>query len=117
MSVQTSPQALLVEIMCNQTDASPKNEQTVEDTHAEVVFCLFGAKGAAIAQEVHKADGNTAVHVEDEVVFLGRSDGLNSDGVVKHLATRKALVNKFLNKFDTEIWVVARLDLMANAGD
>lgn len=117
MSIQASPQALLVQIMCNQADTPPQNKQAVKNTHVEVVLCLFRAEGAAIAEEIHEANGNTAVNVKNKVVLLRRSNGLNSDGVVKHLAAREALVDEFFDKFDTEIRVVARLDLMANTRD
>lgn len=72
MPVETSPQPLLVKEMSNQTNASAENEQAVEDTHLQVVLGLFVGEGTTVANQVNKADSNAAVHVEDEVVLLGR---------------------------------------------
>src|SRR3954452_19718841 len=41
MPVQTGTQSLLIQEVCNQTDTAAKHEQTVEDTHAQVLLCLF----------------------------------------------------------------------------
>lgn len=91
--------------MRNETDTATEHEETVEDTHTEVVFGLFGAEGTAVAEEVDEADGNAAVDVEDEVVLLGRSHGLDSNGVVEHLAAGEALLDELFDKLDTEIGV------------
>lgn len=91
--------------MRNETDTATEHEETVEDTHTEVVFGFFGAKGTAVAEEVDEADGHAAVDVEDEVVLLGRSHGLDSNGVVEHLAAGKALLDELFDKLDTEIRV------------
>lgn len=42
VTVQASAQSLLVEVVGNETNASAQDEQTVEDTHLEVVLSLFG---------------------------------------------------------------------------
>lgn len=105
MSVQAGPQPLLVEVMRDETDTPAEHEETVEDTHAEVVFGLLGAKGTAVAEEIDEADGNAAVDVEDEVVLLGRGHRLDGDGVVEHLAAGEALLDELFDKLDTEIRV------------
>lgn len=83
MSVQAGAQSLLVEEMSNQTDTAAQNEETVKHTHAQVVFRLLGRESAAIAEQIDEADSDTAVDVEDQIVFLGGGDGLNGDGVVE----------------------------------
>lgn len=105
MSVQARPQPLLVKVMGDETDTATEHEETVEDAHAEVVFGLFGAEGAAVAEEVDEADGNAAVDVEDEVVLLGRSHRLDGDGVVEHLTAGEALLDELFDKLDAEIGV------------
>jgi len=70
MSVQAGAQSLLVQEMCNQTDTAAEDEETVEDTHAEVVFRLFRRESTAVAEQIDEADGDTAVDVEDQIVFL-----------------------------------------------
>ena len=103
--------------MGNQSDASAEDEQAVQDTHVEIVLGFFGAEGSAVAHQVDETDGNASIDVEDEVIFLRCSDGLNGNGVVEHLATREALVDEFFHKLDTEIWIVPRFDFVANTGD
>src|SRR5438045_3593188 len=46
MSVQTSAQSLLVEVMCNQTNASAQHEETVKNTHLQVVLGFLGTESA-----------------------------------------------------------------------
>ena len=117
MSIQTGPQTFLVKVMRNQTNTPTKYEQSVQDTHVQVVFGFFGAEGATVSHQINKADCDAAIDVENEVVLLGSSDGLDSDSVVEHLAAREALFDELLDKLHTEIGVVAGLDFMANTGD
>lgn len=117
MSVQPSSQALLVEIMGDQADASSQNEETVENTHLQVIFGLFWAKGAAVAHKIDEADSNAAVNVQNEIVLLGRCHGFNRNGILEHFAAWEALLHKFFDKLYTEIGIIARLDLVANTRD
>ena len=48
MTVETSAESLLVEVMGNKTNGTTKNEETVEDTHREVVLSLLSAEGTAV---------------------------------------------------------------------
>jgi hypothetical protein len=116
VAVETSAQALLIKVVGNETDGATEHEQTVEDTHAHVVLTLLGGEGTAVAEEVNKADGDTAVDVEDQVVLLGGGDGLNGDSVVEQLGAGEVLLDELLDELDTEIGVVAGLDLVANTG-
>src|SRR5690242_17321372 len=70
MAVQTSPQTLLVQEMGNQTDGPAQHEQTVENTHAEVVLGLLRRESTTVADKVNEADSNAAIHVQNQVVLL-----------------------------------------------
>ena len=117
MSVQSGPQPLLVKEMGNQTDTAAKNEQSVEDTHLQVVFSLFRSESTSAAHEVNEADGDGTVDVEDEVVLLAGGDGLDGDGVVEELGRGEVGLAELLDERDTEIGVVAGLDPVADTGD
>ena len=117
MPVEASAQPLLVEEVGNQTDAAAEHEQTVEHTHLEIIFGFFGRKGAAVAHEVDKADGDAAVDVEDEVVLLGGGDLFDGESVVKRLGIWEVLLDELLDKLDTKVRVVAGLDPVADTGD
>ena len=97
MPVQTGPQTLLVKVMRDQTDTPTEHEQAVKDAHVHVVLGFLGAKGTAIPHQIDKADGDAAVHVENEVVLLRRGDGLDGNGVVEHLAARKVLLDELFD--------------------
>jgi hypothetical protein len=71
MPVETSAQPLLVKEMGNETDASAKNEETIEDTHLQVVLSLLLGEGTTVADKVNEADSDAAVNVENQVVLLG----------------------------------------------
>lgn len=117
MAVETSAQALLVEVVGNETDGAAEHEQTVEDTHAHVVLALLRGEGTAVAEKVNEADSDTAVDVEDQVVLLRGGDGLNGNSVVEQLGAGEVLLDELLDELDTEIRVVAGLDTVTNTGD
>ena len=117
MTVETSTQTLLVEEVGNKTNASAENEKTVKDTHLEVVLSLLSGESAAVADEINKADGNATVDVENQVILLGSSDSLDSEGVVEKLVAGEVVQDVLLDKLDTEIGVVSRLDTVTNTRD
>lgn len=117
MSIQTSSQTLLVEVMSDQADAPSQNKETVEDTHLQIILGLFWTKGAAVAHKIDEADSDAAVNVENEVVLLGCCHCFNRNGIFEHFAAWEALLDKFFDKLYAEIGVIARLDLVANTRD
>ena len=117
VSVQTRAETLLVKVVCNQTNATAQDEQTIEHTHAHVVFDLFGGESSAVAQQIHEADCYTSVDVQDKVVLLGGSDGLNSNGVIEQLGAGEVLLGEFLDQLNTEVGVVTGLNSVTDTGD
>lgn len=117
MSVQASAQSLLVEVVRNQTDATAEHEQTVQDTHLQVILNFLGGEGTAVAEEINEANGNATIDIQDEVILLRSGHGLNSDSIVEQLGAGEVLFRIFFNQLDTEIRVVAGLDSVSNTGD
>jgi len=74
MSVETSAKSLLVKVVSNETNTAAQHEETVQYTHLEVVFCLFGAEGTTIAHKIDKADSDSTVDVQDKVILLRGRD-------------------------------------------
>lgn len=107
MPVQAGAQSLLVQEVCNETDTASKDEQPVEDTHAQVVLCFFGRKGTAVAEQIDETDSNAAVNVENQIVFLGGGDGFHGDGVVKEFVGGEVLDHEFFDELNAEIGVGA----------
>lgn len=117
MTVETGAQSLLVEVVGNETDAATQDEETVEDTHGEVILSLLRGEGTAVAEEIDEADSNAAIDVEDQVVLLGGGDGLDGQGVVEELVAGELGKDVLLDKLDTQIGVVAGLDAVTDTGD
>ena len=117
MPVQTGAQSLLVQEMGNQTDAATQDEESVEDTHLQVVFCFLGAESAAVAHQVDEADRDSTVNVEDEIVLLGGGHGFDGNGVIQKLVAWEVLLDELLDELDTQIGVVAGLDSVSNTRD
>jgi len=117
VTVQASAQSLLVEEVSNQTNGTTEDEKTVENTHLEVVLGLLARESTAVAEEIDKADGDTSVDVENEVVLLGGGDSLDGKSVIQELGGGEVGLDELLDELDTEIGVVARLDAVTNTGD
>ena len=93
--------SLLIQEMGNQTNRTTQDEETVEDTNRQVLFSFLSGERATFSEQVNKADSNTPIHVQDQVVLLGSCDSLNGNGVVKKLVRREVLDDKVLDEFDT----------------
>ena len=117
MPVQASAQPLLVEEVSNQTDTSAKDEETVEDTHLQVVLSLLLGEGTTVAYKIDEADSDATVNVENQVVLLRCCDRLDSQRVVEQLGAGEVLLDVLLDELDTKIGVVAGLDPVANTRD
>jgi hypothetical protein len=117
MPVKTSAQPLLVKEMGNETDTSAEDEETVKDTHLEVVLGFLAGERTAVADEVNEADSNAAVNIENQVVLLRCCDGLDSKRIVEQLGAGEVLFDILLDKLNTKIGVVTGLDPVANTGD
>ena len=114
MSVKPGPQSLLIQVMGNQTDASAQYKEPIQHTHVQVIFRFLRAESAAIAHHVDETHRDTAINVEDQIVFFGGGDSFDGNGVVEHFARGEVLLHKFFDEFDSEIGIVSGLDLMAN---
>ena len=69
MTVQRGAQALLVEVVADETDGATEDEEAVQGADLDVLVRLLGREGTGVAQQVDEADGDATVNVEDE---LGR---------------------------------------------
>lgn len=117
MSVKTSAQPLLVEEMGNETDTSAKDEETVKDTHLQVVLSLLLGESTTVANKVNEADSDAAVNVENQVVLLRCGHRLDGKRVVEQLGAGEVLLDVLLDELDTKIGVVTRLDPVTNTGN
>ena len=63
MTVERSAEALLVQVMANETDAATEDEQTIEGTNLDILVSLFWGEGTTVSQQVDEADGNAAIDV------------------------------------------------------
>ena len=117
VSVQTSAETLLVEVVGNQTNATAQDEETIENTHAHVFLDLFAGEGTAVTHQIHEADSNTPVDVQDQVVLLRGGDSLDSNGVVEQLGGGEVLLDELLDQLHTEVRVVTGLDTVADTRD
>jgi hypothetical protein len=117
MPVETSTQPLLVEEVGNETDTSAEDEETVKNTHLEVVLSFLAGERTAVTDEVNEADSDAAINVENQVVLLRCCDGLDGQRIVEQLGAGEVLLDVLLDKLDAEIGVVTGLDPVANTGD
>jgi hypothetical protein len=71
-------------------------------------------KRTRISKQVDKADGNVSVNIQDENIFLCCGQTLDGEGIIEEGVAGEVLLDVFFDKLDTQVWVVHRLDLMAN---
>jgi hypothetical protein len=107
MSVQTGPQALLVEVVRDETDGPTKDEEPVEDTVFKVVFGFLGRESTAVTDKIDEADGDASIDIQNQIVLLTGGDGLDGKSVVKELVRREVLEHVVLDQLDAEIGVVS----------
>ena len=117
VAIQAGAQALLVEEVGNQADGAAEDKEAVEHAMGQVVLGLFGGKGAAVAQQVDKADGHAAVDVENEVVLFARRHALDGHGVVEEFGRGEVGLAELAHEGDAQVGVVAGFDAVADAGD
>ena len=117
MAVQRRAETLLVEMVADEADAAPEDEEAVESSNADVLVCLVSAKGAAVTQEIDEADSNAAIDVENEGILLGGGDLLDGKSIVEQRAAGEILANVVLDELDTQIGVVDALDLVSDTAD
>ena len=67
MTVQRRAESLLVKMVTNETNATTEDKQPVERPNLDVLVRLFRGEGAAVPEEIDKADGDAAVDVQDEL--------------------------------------------------
>ena len=117
MPIKTCPQAFLIQEMCDQANTPTQYKQPIKDTHVQVILGFFRREGATVAEQINEADCHTAVYIEDEVVFLGSRNGLNSDSIIQKFCAGEVFVHEVFDKLDTKIRVLTRLDTMTNTGN
>ena len=67
MAVERCTQALLVEVVADETDGATEDEEAVQGADLDVLVRLLGRECAGVAQQVDEADGDAAIDVEDEL--------------------------------------------------
>lgn len=139
MTVEGCPESLLIKVMTDESNASSKNEQSVQGTDLDVLIGFFAGESTAITEQVDEADGDASIDVQDELkrrgievseeprgvnkesetysILLGSGDLLNSQSVVEESVTGEVLGDVLLDELDTQIGVVDALDLVANTRD
>ena len=74
MTVQRRAEPLLVKMVTNETNATTKNKQPIERPNFDVLVRLFRGEGAAVPEEIDKADSDAAVDVQDELWLTNVSE-------------------------------------------
>ena len=139
MTVERCSQALLIQVVSNETDATTEDEQAIQSTDLDVLISFLWRESTTVSQEINEAHGNATVDVEDELqkqedivskrntnerkykatysILLRGGHLLDGKSVVQQAVAREVLGNVLLHELDTQIRVVDALDLVANTAD
>jgi len=117
VAVETLLEPLLVQVVAHETSSATQDKETVQGADLHVVLSLVHGEGARAPHQINKADGDAAIHVEDQVLLLGRGDLLHLQGEIQDRVAGEVLLHILCQNGDPEIWVVLGLDAMSNAED
>ena len=117
MALERCAQTLLVKVVANETDATTKNEKTVQRADLDVLVRLLWREGARVAEQVDEAHGDAAINVKDERILLRRRNLLDRECVVEQAVAGEVLVDVLLHQLDTKVGVVHALDLVTDTTD
>ena len=78
---------------------------------------IMTIKKLPMSQQIHKADGNTAVNIEDKIRLLAGGDLLHLQGVLQQRRLREVLQGELLDQRDALVRIVDGLDAVADAHD
>jgi hypothetical protein len=117
VAVQRRAQALLVEVVTNETNRTTEDEQAIQSSNLDVLVRLFARERAGVAQEIDEANRNASINIEDKCVLLGCRHLFDRERVVEQRMAREVLQDILLHKLDSQIGVVHTLNLVANTRD
>jgi hypothetical protein len=72
MAVKRCSESLLVEMVTNKTNATTKDEETVQRANLDIFICLFPSECSAVTEKVNKADCDATIDVENELDIMVR---------------------------------------------
>jgi hypothetical protein len=67
VAVERSTQALLVQMVTDESDAASEDEQTVEGTNLDVLISLLGGERTTVTEEIDEADGDASIDIQDKL--------------------------------------------------
>ena len=70
-------------MVTNETNATTEDKQPIERPNLDVLVRLFGGEGAAVPEEIDKADGDAAVDVQDELWLTNVSEARSDESKKK----------------------------------
>mmetsp|Transcript_29203 Transcript_29203/g.89337 ORF Transcript_29203/g.89337 Transcript_29203/m.89337 type:complete len:334 (-) Transcript_29203:2531-3532(-) len=117
VAVEGLLEALLVDVMADEADGAAEDEEAVEDAVGDEFVGFFEGEGAAVSEEVDEADGDAAVHVEDEVGALLRGDLFDGEGEVESGRLGEVLLGELLDDDDAHVRIFEGFDAVADAHD
>jgi len=115
MAVEALLKALLVQEMSNEADRAPKDKETIESTHLNVIISFLTSESTRMSKQINKYDRDGSIHIQDQALLLLRRDTLNRKGVVKEGGGGKVGLGEVCDDGDAQVWVGTGLDLVPNS--
>jgi hypothetical protein len=72
MAIKRCSESLLVEMVTNKTNATTKDEETVQRANLDIFICLFPSECSAVTEKVNKADCDATIDVKNELDIMIR---------------------------------------------
>ena len=65
MTVQRRFEPLLVEMVANEANRAPEDEETVKRADLDVFVCLLAGECTAVPKQIDEAHGDAAINIQD----------------------------------------------------
>mmetsp|Transcript_89830 Transcript_89830/g.249790 ORF Transcript_89830/g.249790 Transcript_89830/m.249790 type:complete len:306 (-) Transcript_89830:296-1213(-) len=115
--VQRLLEAELVEVVADEADGAPEDEEPVQRPEGHELVALLAGESAAGADHVHEGHRDAAVHVQDEVRALASGELLHREGKVEDRGGLEVLLRELLDDDDALVRVRQGLHPVADAHD
>mmetsp|Transcript_95423 Transcript_95423/g.150198 ORF Transcript_95423/g.150198 Transcript_95423/m.150198 type:complete len:240 (+) Transcript_95423:133-852(+) len=117
MSVQRLLQALLIQVMPDETSRARQHEETIQATMVDQLINLFVLECSTASKHVNKATRNATIHIQNEVGLFGSCNLLNAQCEIQDFRFSKMFQSILLDQLHAHVGICFTFDAVADTHD